>query len=316
MFRTILATTIALVAIAAPASASPHTLNIESAPTTTFNTPTLFYVYGTDAPPSDLGGDFWIEIVDLPGEIVPACPFGHQDALGFAENLPGQILDISLQPDRAVGGDFSNPIIFRPLMPHRNLICAYTHDGAGTTLARAAAVIDVQPLPTANPTPQPTANPTPQPTRAADRQPHAPADRPRPRPRRQAGQHRATDPDQGRAHRDVRQGHVGRRPESRVRVAGRRSPRAGRREAHAQRRTPARAPCALCGHRFERRRPRPRSAARSRCNERSGFRVCAESPDPDVRLFRVVVNADTRSAPGIDEGSNNESHDCDRCCPP
>ena len=102
MFRTILATTIALVAIAAPASASPHTLNIESATTTTFNTPTLFYVYGTDAPPSDLGGDFWIEIVDLPGEIVPACPFGHQDALGFAENLPGQILDISLQPDRAV----------------------------------------------------------------------------------------------------------------------------------------------------------------------------------------------------------------------
>jgi hypothetical protein len=173
MFRMTLATTVALVAIAAPASASPHTLNIESAATTTFDTPTLFYVYGTDAPPSDLGGDFWIEIVDLPGEIIPACPFGHQDALGFAENLPGQILDISLQPDRAVSGDFSNPIIFRPLMPHRNLICAYTHDGAGTTLARAAAVIDVQPAATANPTPEPTATPTPQPTATPTPQPTA-----------------------------------------------------------------------------------------------------------------------------------------------
>ena len=258
MLRTTLATVIALAAIAVPASASPHTLNIESAATTTFNTPTLFYVYGTDAPPSDIAGDFWIEIVDLPGEIIPACPFGHQDALGFAENLPGQILDISLQPDRAVSGDFSNPIIFRPLMPHRNLICAYTHDGAGMTLARAAAVIDVQPLATANPTPQPTANPTPT-DAPADRRPDAPTDRPQPRPRRQAGQHRATDPDQGRPHRDVWQGHVGRRAEPRVRVAGRRSPRARRRQAHAQRRTPARPPRAVCGHRFERRRRHDRA---------------------------------------------------------
>ena len=154
MFRTSLATIVILVATAVPASASPHTLNIDTAATTTFNTPTLFYVYGTDAPPSDIGGDFWLTVVVLPGDVVPACPVGYQDALGFAHNLPGQLLDIALQPDREASGDFSNPIIFRPLIQGRNLICAYSQDGAGITLARAGAWLDVG-APAADPPPPP-----------------------------------------------------------------------------------------------------------------------------------------------------------------
>ena len=202
-------------------------------------------------------------------------------------------------------------------MPHRNLICAYTHDGAGTTLARAAAVIDVQPLPTANPTPQPTANPTPQPTPQPTANPtpqpivHDPGPVAKPvntaRPTLTKAGRTATcgkgtwDGALNLAFAWQVDGH-------RVRGAAKRTLSVARLRGHHVR-------CAVTGFERRRRHDRAQPLAQGVTSE-SGFRVCAESPDPDPRLFRVVVARDTRSAPGIDEGSNNEYHDCDRRCAP
>jgi hypothetical protein len=168
---------------ASPALAATYTLNLSAPPNVVAGQPAIVKAFGIDPPPDEYWNASWIEVVALPASFVSTCPASSQEGASVADGGAGTILAISMRPTQDAAGNFSNQIGFTPWGSGSLLICGYTDDGAGLTLASASITLDVQP---ADPTPAP-GPPAPPPTGNPPVPPPPTANPPAPPPAAPAG---------------------------------------------------------------------------------------------------------------------------------
>jgi hypothetical protein len=157
---------VVLGAAASPALGATYTLNLSAPPTAVAGRPMIVQAFGIDPPPAEYWNASWIEVVAIPTSLTSSCPASAEEGASVAEGGAGEILAISMSPTQDEAGNFSNQIGFTPWAPGSLLICGYTDDGAGLTLASAAITLDVQPAapaPAPGPAPAPTPGPAPAP---------------------------------------------------------------------------------------------------------------------------------------------------------
>jgi hypothetical protein len=146
-----------------PAEAATFSLNLSAPQTASVGQPVVIQASGTAAPPSEWWNPSWISAVVLDASVLYTCPASGLDASAIAPSAGGRILGIALPPSVDQAGHFSNVLGFTPGAPGTALLCAYTDDGSGATLARAALSVTVQaaatPAPVAAPVPAPAAKP-------------------------------------------------------------------------------------------------------------------------------------------------------------
>ena len=75
---------------------------------------------------------------------MPQCPAAALDGGQVAAGTGGRILAIALRPNLDQAGNFSNVVGYTPTAPGAMLICGYTDDGAGATLATATMTLNVK----------------------------------------------------------------------------------------------------------------------------------------------------------------------------
>lgn len=126
------------------ATGSSYTLNLSVPSSGSVGRPLLIKVSGVNPPPAEYWRGSWMEIVAIPTSVAPDCPQSAQDGAGVAYGAGGEVLEYSLRPNLDVDGNFTNTVGFTPWQPGDVLICAYSDDGAGLTLARASAVLHVR----------------------------------------------------------------------------------------------------------------------------------------------------------------------------
>ncbi len=127
-----------------PALANTYTLNLSAPKTAVVGRPILIKASGVNPPPSEYWASSWMEIVTIPTSVLTSCPATGEDGTGVATQTGGQILAIALRPNLDSQGNFSNTIGYTPPAPGGILVCGYSDDGAGLTLARASLTLNVQ----------------------------------------------------------------------------------------------------------------------------------------------------------------------------
>jgi hypothetical protein len=147
--RTCICTAVAVagvIVLGAPASSAlgeGFTLDL-SVPSTVFiGRPVIAHGTGT-VPPRDAEFSYWFSLDAIPAAVLSTCPADRWEAAQIAQSTGGGILILSQREVRDPAGNFSIPFGFTPLRPGSVLLCAYTDDGAATTLARASQTITVQ----------------------------------------------------------------------------------------------------------------------------------------------------------------------------
>jgi hypothetical protein len=90
--------------------------------------------------------------------VTTTCPPDHFEGAQFADANGGAVLSFAqgVRPDSA--GNFTVPVAVTPRAAGSVLLCAYTDDGAASTLAGASLLLDIAP---AAPSPPPAAGSRP-----------------------------------------------------------------------------------------------------------------------------------------------------------
>ena len=136
---------LALTGPAAVASASGFTLNLAATSTPVVGTPMILHATGT-IPTADLAFPYWFSLDALPTTVTSTCPPDRWEGAQFATST-GSIVVLSQSEIPDAAGNFSIPIAVTPSAPGSVLLCAYTDDGAATTLAAASLTLNIQPKP-------------------------------------------------------------------------------------------------------------------------------------------------------------------------
>jgi hypothetical protein len=145
-----------------PATAdATYTLNLSAPATGVVGQPLVIQASGVNPPPSEPGTASWIEAAAIPAGVVGACPADGQSAIQVAASGAGKLLAIAMRPNLDAEGRFSNSLGWVPAAAGEWLVCAYQDDGAGLTLASAAASIQVNAVSPSAPLPPPPPPPTP-----------------------------------------------------------------------------------------------------------------------------------------------------------
>lgn len=97
---------------------------------------------GVVAPPAEWWDSSWIEVVALPGNLMPNCP-GDAGSAGSIAEESGNILAIALRPNTDEAGNFSNSVSASGRAPGQVLICGYLYNDVGTTQSGAEMRIDI-----------------------------------------------------------------------------------------------------------------------------------------------------------------------------
>lgn len=130
------AAALALATGSSPALAATFTLNLSVPSTGTVGTAMAITASGND--PTDQGA-LYLESDALPTTLVSTCPSGYLNASSLASSTPnGQFISLAQPEVFDASGNFSNVNSFTPSAPGTYLICAYTGDYAGDTLAAAS----------------------------------------------------------------------------------------------------------------------------------------------------------------------------------
>ena len=87
----------------------------------------------------------WLHADAIPAGVVSACPASSQEAMQIALSSGGQYLAFAQRENPAADGSFTHQLGFTPKQPGGWLICGYTDDGGGISVAVASLSIDVQP---------------------------------------------------------------------------------------------------------------------------------------------------------------------------
>lgn len=132
----------ALAAQASPASAS-YTMNLSAPADPAVGKPMIIQVTGTQPPPAEWWSLAWLEVVAIPASVVPTCPVSALDGGEVATSTGGRIIAIALRPNLDPAGNYANQVGYTPSASGATLICGYTDDGAGATLATASLALNV-----------------------------------------------------------------------------------------------------------------------------------------------------------------------------
>ena len=134
----------AVAALASPALGANYTLNLSAPPDATVGQPLVIQASGVQPPPAEWWSLAWLEVVAIPSSVMPQCPAAALDGGQVAAGTGGRILAIALRPNLDQAGNFSNVVGYTPTAPGAMLICGYTDDGAGATLATATMTLNVK----------------------------------------------------------------------------------------------------------------------------------------------------------------------------
>jgi hypothetical protein len=114
------------------ALADTFTLNLSVAPSGTVGKALPVTATGND--PFDEGA-LYLEIDAIPTTVSPSCPTGYLNASQLAASSGGTLVAFDQPEDFDASGNFSNVNVFTPQTAGSLLLCGYTDDGAGDTLA-------------------------------------------------------------------------------------------------------------------------------------------------------------------------------------
>jgi hypothetical protein len=137
-----------LLAVAAPsASASPGFSLDLSGPSrpAVVNHPVVLQATAQNPPLSEYAYLTWLDVALLRPEAASECPFDSGNANQIATAAGGAILTIAQRINVDADGNYALPVAFTPIVTGPLLVCAYTYNEVGFTLAQASVTVNVQP---------------------------------------------------------------------------------------------------------------------------------------------------------------------------
>jgi hypothetical protein len=138
----------AAIALAAPAgsalAADVNTLNIAGPAGGTVGQPMVFQISGNNPFNPDYSASFWYRAAVLSKSVVPACPADAGDGIQLAINTGAAVPVFLEQETIDWDGNFSQTFAYTPGAPGTQLLCVYTTDLTGYTLATASMTLDVR----------------------------------------------------------------------------------------------------------------------------------------------------------------------------
>jgi hypothetical protein len=140
---------VALWASASPAWAA-HTLHLSAPSAAVVGKPMILQATGT-IDSDELEFLYWFSLDAIPTSVTTTCPPDRWEGVQFAQDAGGSVVVLSQQEVPDAAGNFSIPIAVTPSAPGSLLLCGYSDDGQGTTLARASMILDIQPKPSTPP---------------------------------------------------------------------------------------------------------------------------------------------------------------------
>jgi hypothetical protein len=148
--------------MASPAAAAAFNLTMSAPPNVFVGAPTTVQVIGDNPSWAEYPYIAYLEVDALRPTIVSTCPEQSGVAAQLAATTGGAILTIAQREDTNSEGDFSYPVGLTPTAPGKILICAYTVNEVGATLAMAGVELEIEsPTGAPPPDPDPTPNPLP-----------------------------------------------------------------------------------------------------------------------------------------------------------
>lgn len=117
---------------ASPALATNHEVTMTGPASGSPGQSLVIRLSGVVAPPAEWWDMSWIEVVALPGDLMPTCP-GDAGSAGAIAEQAGLILAIAMRPTTDVGGNFTNSVGLTPTGSGQVLICSYLYDDVGYT---------------------------------------------------------------------------------------------------------------------------------------------------------------------------------------
>jgi hypothetical protein len=131
-------------AAAQPAAAATHYIHMSSPARIPVGASAVINIDGVVAPPAEFWDSSWIEVVALPGTLMPECP-GDADSAGNIAEEAGNILAIAMRPNTDEAGNFANSVALTAHAAGPVMICGYLYNEVGTTQAAALLRFEVVP---------------------------------------------------------------------------------------------------------------------------------------------------------------------------
>jgi hypothetical protein len=119
-----------------PAAAATHYIHMSSPARIAPGESAAIHIDGLVAPPAEFWDESWIEVVALPGTLMPECP-GDAGSAGATAEEAGNILAIALRPAADEAGNFANSVAFTARGVGPVMICGYLYNEVGYTWAAA-----------------------------------------------------------------------------------------------------------------------------------------------------------------------------------
>jgi hypothetical protein len=147
--KRILPTSVLVAAIGLPASASPalsagSTLSLSGPASGAVGRPMAFNASGNDPFDPNYAPSFALSVGVISPRVVPACPADKGEAIQLASSTGGDVPVFTQQEVIDWNGDFSTSFGYTPRQAGTWLLCAYTADLTGSTLAAASQTLDIQ----------------------------------------------------------------------------------------------------------------------------------------------------------------------------
>jgi hypothetical protein len=158
----IAATAVGLIALTAPvsaASAAGFTLSLTASSTPVLGKPMILHATGT-IPPQDLPFTYWFSLDAISTTVTSSCPPDRWESTQFAQSTGGSIVVLAQREVPDAAGNFSVPVAVTPSAPGSVLLCAYTDDGAASTIAAASLILNIKPKQPTQVGSRPTSIPT------------------------------------------------------------------------------------------------------------------------------------------------------------
>ena len=113
-------------------------------------------------PPENVGFPYWFSLDAIPTAATTTCPVDALVGMQYATGTGGAIVTLAQPETPDSGGHFTIPVAVTPSAPGTLLLCGYTDNGSGGTLAGASLTLNIAPAPT-SPAPAPPAPAAPAP---------------------------------------------------------------------------------------------------------------------------------------------------------
>jgi hypothetical protein len=142
-----LALAVGLIVLGAPVSpavGAGFTLHLSAPSTPVVGNPMILRAAGT-IPVHDFPFSYWFSLDAIPAAVTSTCPADRWVGAQLAESTGGSIVVLSQREVYDEAGNFSIPVGVTPSAPGSLLLCAYTDDGAATTLAATSLILNIQP---------------------------------------------------------------------------------------------------------------------------------------------------------------------------